>query len=88
MPDEYATIQAAVHDANEGDTVFIKAGTYNEAVELKSRIKLVGEQRDATIVQFDDSNSVVTVKDCTDVSVSGLTMRHVTTSRGLGETPA
>ncbi len=84
VPDAYATIQAAVLDAHEGDTVFVKAGTYNEAVDLKSGIKLVGEQRDTTILQFDESKSVVTVKDCTDVSISGLTLRHVATSHGLG----
>ncbi len=84
VPDDYATIEAAVGAANPGDTVFLKTGTYHEAIDLKSGIKLVGEQRDNVIVQFGDSRSVITVRDCTDVSISGLTIRHMTTSRGPG----
>jgi pectin methylesterase-like acyl-CoA thioesterase len=30
VPDQYPTIQAAVNSANDGDTIFVKAGTYYE----------------------------------------------------------
>ena len=84
VPDDHATVQAAILAAGTGDTVFIKPGTYHEAIDLKSGIKLVGEQMDKVTLQFGDSKSVITVNDCNDVSISGLTVRHMTTSRGLG----
>ena len=84
VPDDHATVQDAILAANAGDTVFIKTGTYHEAIDLKSGIKLVGEQMDKVTLQFGESKSVITVKDCNDVSISGLTVRHMTTSRGLG----
>jgi pectin methylesterase-like acyl-CoA thioesterase len=30
VPDDYATIAAAIGNATDGDTIFIKAGTYEE----------------------------------------------------------
>jgi len=32
VPDDYSTIQEAINNAAEGDTVFVKAGTYYEHV--------------------------------------------------------
>jgi nitrous oxidase accessory protein NosD len=44
VPDGYATIQAAIDDAVEGDTICISAGVYEERVIVnKSGILLVGE---------------------------------------------
>ncbi len=84
VPDDYATIQAAILAAKAGDAIFIKTGTYHEAIDLKGGIKLVGEQRDNVILQFNESENVVNVEGCTDVSISGLTVRHMTTSQGNG----
>jgi parallel beta-helix repeat protein len=44
VPDGYATIQAAIDAASEGDTVYVRAGVYVENVILnKSGVLLVGE---------------------------------------------
>jgi serine/threonine protein kinase len=52
VPDQYATIQAAIDAANSGDVVYIKRGTYNETLTFKEGIELAGEDRDTTIVHF------------------------------------
>ena len=52
VPDQYATIQAAIDAANAGDTVLVKAGMYHEALRFKEGIELRGENRDTTIVRF------------------------------------
>lgn len=43
VPDQYKSIKAAIADASAGDTVFIKAGVYNEAIDFKDGINLIGE---------------------------------------------
>lgn len=85
VPDDYPTVQAAIDATQAGDTVYLKAGTYHEALALKSGIKLLGEQRDSVILQFDGSKSVITVRDCNDVSISSVTVRPMTMSHGLGQ---
>ena len=52
VPDQYATIQAAIDAAKAGDTILVKAGVYHEALKFKEGIELRGENRDTTIVRF------------------------------------
>jgi pectin methylesterase-like acyl-CoA thioesterase len=52
VPDQYATIQAAIDAANSGDVVYIKRGTYNETLTFKDGIELAGEDRNTTMVRF------------------------------------
>jgi parallel beta-helix repeat protein len=82
VPGDYATIQTAIDEARAGDTVFIKTGTYQEAIHLKSGIKLLGEGMDKVTLQFDESRSVIAAQNCQEVSIAGLTARHVTTVHG------
>ncbi|MHC4507472.1 MAG: PKD domain-containing protein, partial [Planctomycetota bacterium] len=37
VPDEYATIQAAIDDCNDGDIVIVEAGTYSEAINFNGK---------------------------------------------------
>ena len=52
VPNQYATIQAAIDAARAGDTVLVKAGVYHEALKFKEGIELRGENRETTIVRF------------------------------------
>ncbi|MBV8227731.1 MAG: protein kinase, partial [Verrucomicrobia bacterium] len=52
VPDNYATIQAAIDAAKPGDNVRVKAGTYNEALHFKDGVILEGENPETTIVRF------------------------------------
>ncbi|WP_373875431.1 hypothetical protein, partial [Methylobacterium trifolii] len=40
----YATIQAAINASNNGDTITIAAGNYNETVDLNKSVTLIGPQ--------------------------------------------
>ncbi len=51
VPDEYPTITAAIGNATNGDTIFIKSGTYNEKpLETNKTLSLIGEGTDSTLI--------------------------------------
>lgn len=55
VPDDYESIQAAIIDANVGDTVFVKSGVYyvdeNASITVCKTLALVGEDPKNTIIQ-------------------------------------
>ncbi|HEV3208875.1 MAG TPA: right-handed parallel beta-helix repeat-containing protein, partial [Chthoniobacterales bacterium] len=67
VPDQYATIQAAIDAAKAGDTVLVKVGVYNEALKFKEGIELRGENRDTTIVRFSSPPTGVVGQDHYDI---------------------
>jgi parallel beta-helix repeat protein len=50
VPDDYPTIQEAINHASIGDTVSVKAGTYNENIILNVSISLIGQTKETTII--------------------------------------
>jgi hypothetical protein len=50
VPEDYPTIQGAINDAYEGDTIFVKNGTYSGIVIDKS-LTIEGEDKYTTIIQ-------------------------------------
>jgi len=73
-PDNYTTIQAAVDNASDGDTVFVydDMSPYREKVMVKKSIELVGEWRDTTVIEAVD-NTAVRI-DAENVTMSGFTV--------------
>jgi len=56
VPDDYPTIQEAINGANEGDTIFIKKGTYeypkNQTLVINKTIALIGEDANTTRINL------------------------------------
>jgi hypothetical protein len=51
--DDYATIAAAISHANDGDTVFVKAGVHEEkTLEINKTLSLIGEGAESTTVNL------------------------------------
>jgi len=61
VPDDFPTIQAAAGNASDGDTIFIRAGLYNESVTLDKALTLLGEDRSNTTIWTDASKNEVSV---------------------------
>jgi parallel beta-helix repeat protein len=67
----YTTIQAAIDAAStlNGHTIFVNEGTYLEHVTIGKSISLVGENRDATVIDGNETDTAI------HITVNGVTVR-------------
>ena len=73
-PGNYSWIQDAIDNANNGDIVFVYNGTYIENLILNKSIKLIGKDKNTTIIYGNDSSNVIHV--CADgIIVSGFKVK-------------
>jgi parallel beta-helix repeat protein len=78
VPDEYPTIQAAINAASDGDTVYVRNGTYSGPIVVDKALSLQGENRNATVIDGgsnEPSGSVVLVT-ANNVKINGFTIQH------------
>jgi len=75
-PGNYTSIQAAINDANPGDTVFVYNGTYYEIVDIYKSIFLIGEDRNTTIIQANESDYCVRIT-ANEVNITGFTIKRI-----------
>jgi hypothetical protein len=74
VPDDYSTIQSAVNAASPGDTVYVRAGTYDENVQVNEALSLVGESSQDTIIDGGDvQNTIQVLAD--NVTITGFTVQ-------------
>jgi parallel beta-helix repeat protein len=76
VPDQYLTIQEAVNNAADGDTIFVRAGTYYEHVVVNKTLSLVGENVSTTIVDGNETGRVI------DVVSDNVNITRFTVQRG------
>jgi parallel beta-helix repeat protein len=73
-PGNYTTIQEAINNATNGDTIFVYNNTYNENIDTKlKKISLIGEERDITIIKGQTTAPVVRIGS-SDVTIAGFTV--------------
>ncbi|PVX24102.1 MAG: hypothetical protein CW691_08615 [Candidatus Bathyarchaeum sp.] len=85
VPDDYDSIQEAINVANDGDTVFVKAGTYNGSVTIDKSLSLIGEDKETTTIIGDWSlNGTTVLVEHDSVSVTNLTLKSVIGSDLIG----
>ncbi|MEJ2242075.1 MAG: NosD domain-containing protein [Candidatus Bathyarchaeota archaeon] len=78
VPDDFLIIQEAVNAANPGDTIFVRAGTYQEIVIInKNNLVLTGENRHTTIIDGGGgTNQTVRVDNADNVEIKGFTIQN------------
>jgi parallel beta-helix repeat protein len=76
VPDEYLSIQEAINNSRQGDTIFVKSGIYFEHIFVnKNGLRLVGENRDTTII--DGIGTDITVyMEANNTELSGFTLQN------------
>jgi nitrous oxidase accessory protein len=85
VPDDYESIQEAIDNTGEGDTVLVKSGTYyNQTISINKSLSLIGEDSQNTILKsrpettsfmIPNITSVVEVK-ADNIRISGFTIDH------------
>ena len=71
----YSTIQSAIDDATKDDNIFVYNGTYIETVVVDKSINLIGEDRDITIIDADETGIAVYIT-ANFVNISGFTIKN------------
>lgn len=78
-PGNYTTIQDAVNNSHDGDSVIVfdELSPYFETIIINSRISLIGEDKNTTIIDGrQQAVGYVLLIDADDVSISGFTIQH------------
>lgn len=87
VPDDYASIQAAVDAASDGDTVLVASGEYVETTIIEQKqLTILGEGKDVTVVHASRPDYLTfAIRDSSDVSLRG--MRLMDGSGGVSVSP-
>ena len=65
----YSTINDAIKNASDGDTVFVYSGTYFENLTVDKSINITGENKNSTIIDAKDKiNSITIIVDWVNIN--------------------
>jgi len=77
VPRNFATIQEAVDEAFEGDTVMVASGNYHENVFIyKDYLKLIGKGASTTTIDGCLTSDVISVWEADHVEICGFTVKN------------
>lgn len=77
VPGEYSTIDSAIWLADEGMTVRLAPGVYEEKINLTRRVNIEGSgDEGATVIEVEGTETALSVNGVETVSISNLTFRH------------
>ncbi|MCD6493112.1 MAG: right-handed parallel beta-helix repeat-containing protein, partial [Archaeoglobaceae archaeon] len=76
VPDDYKSIQQAIDNANDGDTIIVRDGIYKENIKIDKSVTLKSENGSANcIIDGSKEGNVVTIK-ADKVVIEGFTVRN------------
>lgn len=73
--EDYSSIQLAIDDANQGDTVFIRSGIYYENIIIDKQLNLIGEDNSNTIIDGLQNDYVIKI-EADKVYLSNLSVKN------------
>lgn len=77
VPDDFPTINQAIENATDGDTIFVHMGTYNETLVIDKAVTLRGEDTNRTILNGNGTTTVIQILH-DNVTVTGFTVIYTT----------
>ncbi len=75
VPQAYATIQAAVNAANNGDMIIVSPGEYNENIDIDKEISVIGRDHRKTVIYGEGDHRGFYVR-ADNVTISGFTLNN------------
>jgi len=83
LGDVYTSIQQAIDDASDGDTIYIHDGTYTETLTITGKgLTIIGDNESSVIIQASETgpvagNNVFTINaDGKDITIQSVTIRN------------
>jgi nitrous oxidase accessory protein NosD len=92
VPDDYSTIADAIANADNGDTIFVRAGTYDgpidQSIVIDKSISVVGENASTTQIKFHPKMTITWIltaeffsyTDAITVNANGFSLSNLTLS--------
>jgi parallel beta-helix repeat protein len=72
---KYPSIQEAINNATDGDTIYVSSGYYTEHLSVNKSIALIGENRDTTTIDGTANGTIFYVKS-DNVSISDFAIQY------------
>lgn len=77
--EDYETIQDAIDAANAGDMIYVRAGIFDESININKTISLKGESKYDTIIDGRGKETLIHIT-AENVTITGFTLQHSETS--------
>ncbi len=75
-PGNYTSIQDAIDNSSDGDTVFVYKGTYYENLDVFNSIKLIGEDKNTTIIDGSYNYERIIYFWDDNITITGFTIQN------------
>jgi parallel beta-helix repeat protein len=77
VPDDYESIQEAIDNADDGDTIFVESGTYVETLTVTKSVSLIGEDSVNTVVDGNKTYACHVIEvTASNVQITGFTIQN------------
>ncbi len=74
---KYSSIQKAINNAGEGDTIFVGSGVYHQPFVVNKTVSLVGEDTETTLICGDGTQTILKIAD-QNVNITSFTIQNGT----------